>query len=465
MQIASQQEDKPRNKSYSGLGKALVAVSLVLMLVSVGLGAYYILIANRAAPAAAITRSRSMVPEVMPAAEIAQAQVTNVGKQFMDAFIQQHYAAMWSMLQPQVQAMWPGENAYVTYWKSRFDGYKLQGFSTGNVSQLSFWIDPETMVQYRNVYTMPISLQIQSQVPAVQRTRLAAQFQNPSQLFQNQPLIVQGTSSTTSGGQMQWQILRGGPADLEAPILPPVTPLYKTVSVPILMYHHIANVYPTTNLLDRSLTVTPPLFTEQLDYLKKMGYQTITLNQIMDALYYGGPLPKKPIILTFDDGYDDAYNYAYPILKAHGYSGMFYIITGKVGWRGQASWDQLKQMLANGMQIGSHTIHHVDMGDTYLESPALAQQEAQISQITLQSNLGIPIQHFCYPNGGPFKGTNRVLQQEVVALLAKNGYVSATTDPGPTGYIQSSQRPLALLRIRVDGRETFPEFTGSLPAV
>jgi peptidoglycan/xylan/chitin deacetylase (PgdA/CDA1 family) len=231
------------------------------------------------------------------------------------------------------------------------------------------------------------------------------------------------------------------------------------------MYHHVANVLPTTNLLDRSLTVTPTFFGAQLDYLKKRGYQTITFNQIMDALYYGGPLPKKPIILTFDDGYDDAYNYAYPILKAHGFSGMFYIITGKVGWRGQASWDQLKQMLANGMQIGSHTIHHVDMGDTYLSSPALAQQEVQIAQATLQSNLGIPIQHFCYPNGGPFKGHNLVLQQKVVALLAKSGYISATTDPGPTGFIQSSLTPLAMLRIRVDGRETIPQFTGSLPAV
>jgi peptidoglycan/xylan/chitin deacetylase (PgdA/CDA1 family)/disulfide bond formation protein DsbB len=464
MQIANLQEDKPRNNFYPGLGKALVAISLVLILISIGLGAYFILTAHKTQPAPPITRSKIMAPEVMPAAEMAQTQVTAIGKQFMDAFLQQHYTEMWSMLQPQVRAVWPGENAYVTYWQSRFAGYKLQGFTEGSVSKLSFWVDPETMIQYQNVYSLPISLQIQSLVPAVQRAQLATQFQNPSQLFQNQPLIVQ-SSSTTSGDQTQWQILRGGPADLEAPILPPVTPHYRTVGVPILMYHHIADVYPTTNVLDRSLTVTPPLFTEQLDYLKKMGYHTITLNQLMDALYYGGPLPQKPIILTFDDGYDDAYNYAYPILKAHGYSGMFYIITGKVGWRGQASWTQLKQMLANGMQMGSHTIHHVDMGDTYLESPALAQQEAQIAQITLQNNLGIPIQHFCYPNGGPFKGTNRLLQQEVVALLAKNGYVSATTDPGPTGYLQSSLAPLALLRIRVDGRETFPVFVASLPAV
>ena len=464
MYIANKPENVPNNKSRLVLGKVLMVASLLLVLVSVGLGAYFILAADRTTPAP-ITKIRVMVPEVKPAAETVQTQVTAIGKQYMNALLQQHYAVMWSMLQPQMQAMWPGENAFITYWKFRFHSYTLQSFSVGSVSQLSFWVNPETMHQYRNVYSLPISLQIQPQFPAAQLVKLAPQFQHPSQLFQHLPLIVQNTNSAASGDKAQWQILSGGPADLESPILPTITPTYKTVGVPILMYHHVANVFPTTDLLDRSLTVTPTLFSAQLDYLKKMGYHSITLNQIMDALYYGGPLPKKPIILTFDDGYDDAYNYAYPLLKAHDFSGMFYIITGKVGWRGQASWDQLKQMLANGMQIGSHTIHHVDMGNTYLSSPALAQQEAQIAQATLQSNLGIPIQHFCYPNGGPFKGHNLVLQQEVVALLAKNGYVSATTDPGPTGFIQSSLTPLVMLRIRVDGRETFPQFTGSLPPV
>ncbi|HEY7414889.1 MAG TPA: polysaccharide deacetylase family protein, partial [Ktedonobacteraceae bacterium] len=151
---------------------------------------------------------------------------------------------------------------------------------------------------------------------------------------------------------------------------------------------------------------------------------------------------------------------AYPLLKAHGFSGMFYIITGKVGEQGQATWSQLHDMLANGMQIGSHTVNHVDMGDTYQANPDQAQQEAQISQSTLQSHLGIPIQHFCYPNGGPFKGNDTALQNAVVQLLAQQGYVSATTDPGPTGTIQSSLSPLALLRLRIDGRYTLQQFIG-----
>ncbi len=142
---------------------------------------------------------------------------------------------------------------------------------------------------------------------------------------------------------IHWLVLDGGPADLEAPILPPLHPKPVQVHVPIMMYHYISPA-PTHDLLMLTLTVTPTLFAQQLDYLKQQGYQTITFNQLFDALYYGGPLPKKPIILTFDDGYEDVYQFALPILKAHGYSGMFYIITGKVGWQGYMNWNELHSL-------------------------------------------------------------------------------------------------------------------------
>jgi peptidoglycan/xylan/chitin deacetylase (PgdA/CDA1 family) len=201
-----------------------------------------------------------------------------------------------------------------------------------------------------------------------------------------------------------------------------------------------------------------------LDYLKQQGFHSITFNQLMNALYYAAPLPSKPIIFTFDDGYLDGYTAAYPALKAHGFSGMFYIVTGKVGWQGQMSWEQMREMLANGMQMGSHTVHHVDMGSTYLASVLQATQELQVSQAEMQSHLGIVVQHFCYPNGGPFKGHNLVLQQKVVALLAANGYVDATTDPGPTGVTQSSLASFVLLRLRMSGRSSFQYFVNTIRA-
>jgi peptidoglycan/xylan/chitin deacetylase (PgdA/CDA1 family) len=200
-----------------------------------------------------------------------------------------------------------------------------------------------------------------------------------------------------------------------------------------------------------------------LDYLKQQGYYTITFNQLFDALYYGGPLPHHPIILTFDDGYDDVYHFALPILQAHGYSGMFYIITGKVGWAAYLNWKQIRTMLAEGMQIGSHTVHHVDMGSLLMYSTALAQHELQASQTVLQNHLGIVIQQFCYPSGEPFRHGTLSAQQQIVSLLAADGYIGATTDPGISGTIQHSLSPFVLLRIRVDGRSTQQFFIHTLP--
>ena len=417
----------------------------------------------------AISQLRKLKPErVMPTAtqdastEDAQ-EVTALGQQYMNALLSQQYNIMWLLLHPQVQAMWPNETSFSNYWQVRFRGFMLQNFTLGQAHSLSFWVNPETMVRYNQVEALPISLQLSAQVSANQLSQLPTLDQNPSQLFQNLPLIAQRTTLQT-GREMseQWLILSGGPADLEAPILPPIMPVRRTINIPILMYHHITNV-PTHNILDFSLTVNPIVFSRQLDYLKQRGYHTITFNQLFDFLYYNGPLPSKPIILTFDDGYDDAYNFAYPILQAHGYSGMFFIITGKVGWKGQATWDQLREMLANGMQMGSHTVQHVNIGLTWRVSHTVAQQELQQSKQDLQAQLDIVIQQFCYPTGEPFHHEKPVVQQAVMALLAQDGYIGATTDPPPVGITQDSQKPFILLRVRVDGRESLQGFYASIP--
>lgn len=383
-------------------------------------------------------------------------EIQSLGYQYMQTLVQGNYSAAWSLLSPYAQSEWSDEHVFAAYMQKRFANYKLRGFTLNTVTPRPFWVNPETLTRYSDVNLLPTSLQLESQLPPQELKKLAPQFQQPGQIFQNIPLIVQRDPAD----QRRWQILNAGPADVEAPIIPPISPAPKAINVPILMYHYISDVplHDPNPTLRRSLSVSAKLFGQQLDYLKSQGYHTITFNQLMSALYYGTSLPTRPVILTFDDGYDDAYTAAYPALLSRGYSGMFYIITGKVGWKGQASWDQLREMLTNGMQIGSHTIHHVDMGATYLSSRLQAQQELQISQEDLQKNLGIVIQHFCYPNGGPFKGNNYPLQQAVVSLLASDGYIDATTDPGPTGISQDSQKPFVLLRLRVSGNSTLQYF-------
>jgi len=382
-----------------------------------------------------------------------------VTTQYMHAFLARQYHTMWSLLHPQVQAVWPDEAAFTTYWSTRFQEYTLHTFMVGQAKTLSSWTNPETMTTYANVLQLPVSLQLDFK--AQQTNSTPPEDLHPSQLFKNLPFVVQHIDHKGSIAA-HWAVLEGGPADLEAPILPPTTPVASTVNVPILMYHHISDI-PRYNALDKSLTVSTTVFTQQLDHLKAQGYQTITFNQLFDALYYNGPLPTKPIILTFDDGYDDAYASAYPALVKHGFSGMFYIITGKVNWQGQMSWGQMNTMLTNGMQMGSHTINHVDVGQVYLNSREQVQQELQASLAAMQQHLGVVIQQFCYPSGEPFRHGSLALRRAIVALLAADGYVGATTDPGMTGVEQNSIYPFTLLRLRIDGRDTVQNFINRLP--
>ncbi len=402
------------------------------------------------------TNATNLVPLAFQAGTEATAQ------QYMAALLKHQYSTMWSLLHPQVQAVWPGEAAFIAYWEKRYQDYTLQRFVLGSVSWLPIWVNPETMIEYKQVLTVPVSLILTPKQVVLSQSRVPPEDLHPAQVLQNLPFIVQRVVGKSPGAPVYWLVLNGGPADLETPILPPPQPLYTSVRVPIMMYHHISDNVPPT-ALGESLTVTVKMFTQQLDYLKRQGYHTITFNQLFDAMYYAGPLPPRPIILTFDDGYDDAFHIAYPILQAHGFSGMFYIITGKVDWPGYLNWQQIRTMFAQGMQIGSHTIHHVDIGSLFLYSPTMAQQELQVSQAVLQKQLGTVIQQFCYPSGAPFKTGSLWLQQQIMTLLAADGYVGATTDPGMSGIYQNSLRPLDLLRVRVDGRSDLQFFENSIP--
>ena len=384
-----------------------------------------------------------------------------VARQYMTALLKGQYGTMWSLLSPQMQAKWPDEAAYASFWRARYRDYMLQSFSVGSASALSQWVDPETMTTYSQVEKMSVSLQLRPDQKLLQAGQLPPEDRHPEQALKNLPFIVEPVSNAKAT-QPGWRVLDGGPGDPEAPILSPLKPANAIVQVPILMYHHISNT-PAQNTLQAELTVTPTMFKRQLDYLQQQDYHTITYNQLFDALYFGAPLPPRPIILTFDDGYADVYQFALSLLQQRHFMATFFIITGKVGWQGYMDWGNLQDLLAKGMQIGSHTVHHVDIGITYLDSPALAQGELQQSKATLEKRLGIVIQQFCYPSGEPFRSESVFLQQKIVALLWQDGYIGATTDPGRTGIDQNSQAPFDLLRIRVDGRETFSEFVQNLP--
>lgn len=443
--------------------------TLILLVIVSASGAYF-LFGSSPAPSAATKVDAARYTHTQPVSILPSA-VIPLAKRYMTALIAGKYDVMWSMLHPDVQNMWPDEAAFSSYWRNRFNGFSLQGFSLGSSSTLTSWTNPETMKEYHQTLQIPISLQLTQKNEAGTKSTSAAS-QNANTLYRNLPFVVQDASiGLGSDKSQQWLILSGGPADLEAPILPPATPVTKTIDVPILMYHYISEVPAADKNNPGSyrpgLSVTPTVFAQQMDYFQALGYQTITMNQLFDALYYHGPLPAKPIIFSFDDGYVDAYTHAYPILKAHRFSAMFYIITGKVGWQGQATWAQLQEMFAHGMRMGSHTIDHRALGDVWQSSPADAQHELTQSKQTLESYLHTTIQQFCYPSGDPLNkdtalATTQIEIQSIFQLLNATGYVGATNDPVIDTTVQTNTDPFDLQRIRVQGSENIEQFKAEM---
>ena len=368
---------------------------------------------------------------------------------FMDDMMHKNWAIMWSMLSPEAQRLWQNENDFLHFEHAKFGSLQFIRYQNSPSQARHSWLDPDTTQIYASVVTFRVSLE------AVAPPGLLSTPSNTALnhgLFNNTLLAL-----SNEGGK--WRVLVAGPADLEAPILVPPSPPAVKLLVPIFMYHHISN-QPTANLLDYNLTVTTTDFDAQLTWMQQQGYSSITQTELFDALYDGKVLPKHPMILSFDDGYQDVYTDALPALLAHHYRGVFYIITGMIGGR-YMRWDQVRTLAQDGMQISSHTIHHINVG----EPPAWTstQQELLQSKATLEAQIGQPVQFFCYPSGEPFHHDTVAEQQTVLTDLFNDGYVSATLDPfSYFSAIQDAQTPYQLPRIRVSGGETLDSFTGIL---
>src|SRR5438128_1572619 len=117
-----------------------------------------------------------------------------------------------------------------------------------------------------------------------------------------------------------------------------------TQKVPILLYHHLQNLLPTASPLLRVWTISPQKLDSQVDWLAEHGFHTITMAQLVAHLKHQQPLPPKPIVLTFDDGWRDHYEVAFPILKKYKSIATFFIITDSVGHSAYMNWGQIQQM-------------------------------------------------------------------------------------------------------------------------
>lgn len=185
-----------------------------------------------------------------------------------------------------------------------------------------------------------------------------------------------------------------------------------TKQVPILMYHYIRSCTDPEDKHCPALSVTPETFGEQLAWFQDHGYTTVDLDYFTKPYKVLG----QPFIITFDDGYQDTYDTALPLLERYGFTATWYIISDRIGDEGYLTWEKVLDIYQRGMTIGSHTLDHKDMSS--LLAPEVVRETVQ-SRNAIAQHLGVAIYDFCYPYG-----RHNILSEEAVQQA---GYRTATT--------------------------------------
>jgi peptidoglycan/xylan/chitin deacetylase (PgdA/CDA1 family) len=198
---------------------------------------------------------------------------------------------------------------------------------------------------------------------------------------------------------------------------------------PVLTYHHIGDGPEWYN-------VSAADFEHQLVYLRESGYVAVSVVQLADGLEGRTQLPPRPIVITFDDGYEDNFLAAFPILERQGMRGTFFVVTGKMGNADYMSWNQAREMNARGMELGSHTVNHYTLNEINLRE---LERELLTSRVMLENNLPASAPIFANPFGETAPA--------VVELLERTGYRAACSSV--VGVNRPGENPYMIRRMSV----------------
>jgi peptidoglycan/xylan/chitin deacetylase (PgdA/CDA1 family) len=217
-------------------------------------------------------------------------------------------------------------------------------------------------------------------------------------------------------------------------------------TVPILMYHSI-------NYGEGSHFVSPENFARQMEYIKKNGYEVITLDELVRGIKSKQKTKKNKVVITFDDGYQDNFKYAYPVLKKLGFPATIFIITdfmGKLPKKDKEkflTWEEVIEMSRNNISFGSHTKSHLYLGATLDEKTVL--EEMAGSKMIIEQKTGIPAGYFCYPSGG--------FNEAVKEMVKQAGYKGACTTN--RGFANFNSDIYELKRVKVTNSDMNKPFS------
>lgn len=194
---------------------------------------------------------------------------------------------------------------------------------------------------------------------------------------------------------------------------------------PILEYHMVQQDTPEDSY---AYNVPVEDFQQQLDYLQQEGYTTISIRDFLRAKKGLFQLPEKPIILTFDDGYESNYTELLPILEERGLKATIFMVTNSIGKDNYLTWQQLKDLEKRGIEIGSHTANHLPLTEMSLDD---ARNEVKLSKLLMEWNGMKTLYTLSYPNGKYTTDLEDMLKEEeyLAAVTGDAGLNTFDTDP------------------------------------
>jgi peptidoglycan/xylan/chitin deacetylase (PgdA/CDA1 family) len=224
--------------------------------------------------------------------------------------------------------------------------------------------------------------------------------------------------------------------------------------VPILMYHQVTQK-PTAAFA--KYTVTAKAFAAQMRWLAVARYTPLTLEALVEAWQHGRVLPRRPVVITFDDGFRDCMEYAVPVLRHHRFPAVFFLVAGLMGrtseWMVQTAgvelplmdWGAARALESLGMECAAHSMTHPALAD---QPAAASRAELVDSRRLLEDRLGREVRHLAYPFGS--------VSTVVRDLAAEAGYVAACTTEH--GLADEGNDRLLLPRVPVYGHDSLLDF-------
>ncbi|MBY8343927.1 polysaccharide deacetylase family protein [Streptomyces spinosirectus] len=220
--------------------------------------------------------------------------------------------------------------------------------------------------------------------------------------------------------------------------------------VPVLMYHSVATA---PNDATRELSVAPEAFAEQMACIGDRGLTPVNTADLAASWRSGRPLPARPVLITFDDGYEGVHRHALPVLAKHGFASTLFVSTGWIkgaydmggGLDTMLDWDQVRELAADDVEIGGHSHTHPQLDQ--LDDAALRHELIHCKEI-IGDELGAVPASFAYPYG--------YSSRRVREAVRETGYAQALAVGN--GLARRSQGPYALQRVTVRRSTDIEEF-------